>query len=49
MTMKTPLIRANAGTQMANADVGSMGAAQVQLTSQPFDLGPGIRRDTRGF
>jgi len=44
-----PLIPANAGTQMASAQAGSMSAAQAHLTSKPFDLGPGIRRDERGF
>ena len=44
-----PLIPAKAGTQMAGSDAGSMSSADLQPTSTFGDLGPGLRRDERGF
>ncbi len=45
MTFKTPLIPANAGTQMHSRTPAEL--ARNHICAEPYDLGPGIRRDER--
>ncbi len=42
-----PLIPANAGTQILRRRVQQKGSFSISARIQPFDLGPGIRRDER--
>ena len=44
---QTPLTPANAGAQIIERGVSRYPSSTLPTMSQPYDLGPGIRRDER--